>query len=126
MRAHGVAKFPQPVISGGSVSLRVTKKTVVSTPHFPAASRACEKYAPRGAPSRPLTPQDRTDYLKAAACMRSHGITGFPDPIFTGSQVSFPIPKTMDPNSPQFVHARGICELLIPPGLPYSKEDENG
>ncbi len=123
MRAHGVAKFPEPV---AGEHITITKKTLVSTPHFQAASRTCAKYAPRQAPAPNLTPQDRTDYLKAAACMRSHGIVGFPDPTFTGSQVTFPIPSSMDPKSPQFVRARATCELLIPAGLPYSKEDYTG
>jgi hypothetical protein len=123
MRAHGVAKFPEPV---PGEHITITKKTLVSTPHFQSASRACAKYAPQQAPAPDLTPQDRTDYLKAAACMRSHGIVGFPDPTFTGAQVTFPIPSSMDPKSPQFVRARATCELLIPAGLPYSKEDYTG
>jgi hypothetical protein len=124
MRAHGVADFPVPTSSGGTI--KVTKQKLVSTPHFLVASRVCAKYAPPQRTPPPLTPQDRTDYLRAAACMRAHGVVGFPDPIFSGSQVRFPIPKTMNPDSPQFLRARETCETLIPAGLPYSKEDENG
>jgi hypothetical protein len=29
-------------------------------------------------------------------------------------------------NSPTFLRAREICEMLIPPGLPYSKQAEGG
>jgi hypothetical protein len=32
----------------------------------------------------------------------------------------------MNTNSTQFRRAREICELLIPAGLPYSKEAEGG
>jgi hypothetical protein len=32
----------------------------------------------------------------------------------------------MDANSTQFLRAREICEMLIPAGLPFSKEAEGG
>jgi hypothetical protein len=126
MRSHGVSGFPLPTSPGATAALRRFKKTGGSTPTFQAAARACRKYAPPGAAAPQLTAEDRSDYLRAAPCMRDHGIAGFPDPLFTGGHVSFPIPKTMDPNSPTFLHAREICEMLIPPGLPYSKEAEGG
>ena len=67
-----------------------------------------------------MSTHDQADYLKAAECMRSHGIAGFADPVFSGGNVNFPIPSGMDTNSTQFRRAREICELLVPPGLPYS------
>ncbi len=67
-----------------------------------------------------MSTHDQADYLKAAECMRSHGIAGFADPVFSGGNVNFPIPSGMDANSTQFRRAREICELLVPPGLPYS------
>lgn len=124
MRGHGVADFPEPGSSG--TTIKVSKQKLVSTPHFQVASRACARYAPAAATSPPFTSQDRTDYLRAAACMRAHGIVGFPDPIFSGSQVHFPIPKGMNPNTPRFLSARQTCETLIPAGLPYSKQDVGG
>ena len=73
-----------------------------------------------------ISTQDRADYLKAAACMRDHGIVGFPDPVVSGDNVNFPIPQGMNTKSTQFLRAREICELLIPAGLPYSKAAEGG
>ncbi len=58
--------------------------------------------------------------------MRNHGIVGFPDPVFSDGQADFPVPQAMNTRSAQFRQAREICELLIPAGLPYSKEAENG
>jgi hypothetical protein len=56
--------------------------------------------------------------------MRSHGITSFPDPVFSGGGVSFPAPlPNIDTSSPQFTRARQICQRLIPAGLPYSGSD---
>ena len=67
-----------------------------------------------------ITPADRLDYLKAAACIRSHGFPDFPDPTFGNNTVRFNIPPNIDPNSSQAKRAEAICAKLIPPGLPYS------
>ena len=67
-----------------------------------------------------ITPADQADYLKAASCMRSHGVTGFPDPTFENNAVKFNIPPNIDPNSSQAKRAEAICVKLIPPNLPYS------
>jgi hypothetical protein len=71
-------------------------------------------------PTQTITPADQADYLKAAACMRSHGIPDFPDPTFGNNTVTFNIPPNIDPNSSQAKTAEAICVKLIPPGLPYS------
>jgi hypothetical protein len=74
-----------------------------------------------GQPSgQTITPADQADYLKAATCMRSHGVSDFPDPTFANNNVTFNIPPNIDPNSPQAKSAEAICVKLIPPGLPYS------
>jgi hypothetical protein len=75
---------------------------------------------PQDTQTPPITPADRLDYLKGAACMRSHGFPGFPDPTFGNNTVTFNIPPNIDPNSPQAKRAEAICAKLIPPGLPYS------
>jgi hypothetical protein len=74
----------------------------------------------KGMPARSITPADRLDYLKAAACIRSHGFPDFPDPTFANNTVTFHIPPNIDPNSPEAKRAQAICVKLIPPGLPYS------
>ena len=74
----------------------------------------------RNMPTRPITPADQADYLKAAACMRSHGVPDFPDPTFENNTVTFNIPPNIDPNSSQAKSAVATCAKLIPPGLPYS------
>jgi hypothetical protein len=75
----------------------------------------------RQTPRQTITPADRADYLKAAACMRSHGVPGFPDPTFENNSVTFSVPANIDPNSPQAKSAEATCSKVIPPGLPYSK-----
>lgn len=70
--------------------------------------------------SQTITPADQTDYRNAARCMRSHGVTDFPDPTFANNTVTFKIPPNIDRNSSQAKAAEAICVKLIPSGLPYS------
>jgi hypothetical protein len=54
------------------------------------------------------------DMLKYAQCMRSHGITKFPDPGADGS-LRFEPGLGLDPNSDQFKAATEACKSLAPP-----------
>jgi hypothetical protein len=123
MRAHGVPNFPDPDSSG-----QIPKDAVISAlrsvsdSQSQAAGNACEHLAPAGLGPAPasITTQDQQYYLRAAACMRSHGITNFPDPVFSGGSVHFSIPSSIDNTSQQYVQAKQSCEKLIPAGLPDS------
>jgi hypothetical protein len=120
MRSHGVANFPEPVIGPGQVSLHLTP-SVANSPHFKSAQAACQHLMPGNPTPLQFSAQQQADYLKAAACMRSHNIVGFPDPVFSSAgDVQFPLPAGMDANSARFEAARAICQKLIPQGLPYS------
>ncbi|HET6172230.1 MAG TPA: hypothetical protein VFD90_06485 [Gaiellales bacterium] len=68
-----------------------------------------------------ITPADRAAYLKAAACMRSHGFPDFPDPTFPDNNVTLNIPSSINRNSPRFKSAATTCTELIRPGLPYTR-----
>jgi hypothetical protein len=125
MRSHGIADFPDPSASKDAIKV-VLPPGITGSPKFSAARRACRGLLPQGPPSENITPSEEADYLKAASCMRAHGIVGFPDPKFAGGNVSFPLPAGMDANTVRFRRAREICEMLIPAGLPYSKEAEGG
>lgn len=121
VRAHGVPNFPDPDSRG------VFPKAAVpgaSVSRIRAAERPCGSLLSAGQP--PLTAHEQQDYLTAAACMRSHGITGFPDPVFSGGSVSFPIPSSIDTRSERFAQARQACARLIPAGLPYSGNSGSG
>lgn len=121
MRAHGVPNFPDPPANftgkfpGSSPQQLGVSESVIQT-----ATRACQSLLPVLPGQAPLTAADQQDYLRAAACMRAHGVTGFPDPDFSGGTVHFPIPASVDTGSRQFAQARQTCEKLIPAGLPYS------
>ncbi len=123
MRANGVANFPNPVVSAQSVSLEL-RPAMASSRKFNTSQATGQKFLPPGSAGQQITTEDKAAYLKAADCMRSHGIVGFPDPVFSGGGVGFPLPKGMDANSTQFLRAREICEMLIPAGLSFSKHAE--
>ena len=93
----------------------------VSVSRIRAAENDCNHLLPAGSPRRGVsTAQDQQDYLNAAACMRSHGIANFPDPVFPDGNVNFPIPASVNTRSSQFIHAQQTCQELIRAGFPYS------
>jgi hypothetical protein len=125
MRTHGEPNMPEPDFDGGHVSINITGGSGVdpSSPQFARANKACQHLVPdKGGASggNPITPADQADYLKAVACMRSHGITNFPDPSFEDDSVEFNETTPIDTNSPQYKSALTVCQKLIPAGLPYS------
>jgi hypothetical protein len=124
MRSHGVPNFPDPDSSGGIPKPAAAGALrEVSNSQSQAATNDCRHLLPAGGslggpPSQTVTVQDQHYYLSAAACMRSHGFTNFPDPVFSGGSVTFPVPASIAANSPQFAQAVHTCQKLIPAGLP--------
>jgi hypothetical protein len=124
MRSHGVADFPDPASNGGIP--KVTPQQLgVGDSQLEAAQNACLHLLPgkslSGQISQTISTQQQSDYLKVAACMRSHGIANFPEPVFSNGQVEFPmLQHLVDTQSTQFTRAYHVCQKLIPPGLPDS------
>jgi hypothetical protein len=124
MREHGVANFPEPQISGSGNEVKVAMRAtpgLTSNPHLQSAQKACSKLLPEGGPGGPgsnrqISPQEQSQYLKAAACIRTHGIPNFPDPTFSGGGVHVS-KKGLDLHSPQVRAAEEACQSLIPGGL---------
>jgi hypothetical protein len=121
MRSHGVANFPEPQVSEhgneGSVKMAVPVG-VGSNPKFKPAQQACRKLLPGGGPNNQpaLTPAQQNQYIKAAACIRSHGVPNFPDPTFSGGGVHIEH-QGLNESSPAFKAAVDACESLIPGGV---------
>lgn len=134
MRHHGVPNFPDLVMSANGGAVPVGPVSIdTHSPAVQAAAGACKSILPAGQVPAPaaqeITPKDQADYIRAAACMRAHGVPDFPDPVISGNSVTFPPPPGMNAsigNSPTFLKAREICEKLIPAGLPFSKQAEGG
>jgi hypothetical protein len=127
MRSHGVPNFPDPSSTGGVPKAGViSAEGAVSSAQVNAAQNACKSLLPAGSslsgtPIQTIPTQDQQDYLKVAACLRSHGITNFPDPTFSDGTVHFDIPSSIDTHSTQFTRAKQICQKLVPAGLPGSE-----
>ncbi len=126
MRFHGVATFPDPDSSGQIPKRQVVAAREDNPIRFDSATNACRRQLPNGSlgPQRQTTisSADRTNYLKAAACMRSHGFPNFPDPTFhDDSTLETDIPSGIDQNSSRFKSAAETCTKLIPAGLPYGR-----
>jgi hypothetical protein len=126
MRTHGEPNFPAPTKKGGSIQETITPGSGVdpNAPQFTAARNACKHLLPNDgvpgpSPGQTFTPREQADYLKAAQCMRSHGVPDFPDPSFQGKSVAFNSQTPIDTNTPQYTSALTACQKLIPPGLPY-------
>jgi hypothetical protein len=123
MRANGLPQWPDPESNGV-----FDKSKLQQTGYSGAQIRAvedgpCTNVLPAAAPSPSpvqITAKQRQDYLSAAACMRSHGITNFPDPTFPNGSVKFTPPAGLDTSSAPFTEAQQTCEKLVPAGLPYS------
>ncbi len=123
MRSHGVPSFPDPQISRSGnevkVAVRVTP-AITGNPQFKSAQQACGKLLPGGGPgsgpNHQISPQEQSQYLKAAACVRSHGVPNFPDPTFSGGGVHIEH-QGLNESSPAFKAAVQACESLIPGGV---------
>jgi hypothetical protein len=131
MRSHGVPDFPDPSGSTGiskEANIKATRE--VGRSRAEAAERDCRDLLPAGSslsgqPRQTITAQQQQYYLKAAACMRSHGITDFPDPSFANGEVQFRrLEDLVDIHSTQFTLALHTCQKLIPAGLPDSGSKE--
>jgi hypothetical protein len=117
VRSHGVPGFPDPKADG---TFPKGSFPAGSGPKITAANRTCGHLLPARGTGYVVTAKDQQDYIKAAACMRSHGIGNFPDPVFADGNVNFPIPSSISTTSTKFTSARAVCAKLIPAGLPYS------
>jgi len=121
LRSHGLQASLGS--AGGTGGTRVVSLFGVAitdanpaSPQFRAALGACRKYLPGGGPPA-VTPAQQAARAKAmarfAACMRSHGVPGFPDPNGSGFFPPGSIEK-LDPTSPAMSRAFHSCESLQP------------
>jgi len=57
--------------------------------------------------------------LRFVACMRSHGLPSFPDPIVNAQGIAFRLGRGgPGPRFPQFKAAQQACQKLMPGGPP--------
>jgi hypothetical protein len=80
MRSHGLSKFPDPDGSG-QIPKTPLPQLGASLSQFVAAKRACVRVLPSGGQPPPaVSRQLLSKLVKFAQCMRSHGVSNWPDP----------------------------------------------
>lgn len=114
MRSNGMPSFPDPRRVGGR-SLKLTvQRLAAGNPRFQAAERTCRDLLPNGGSgSQETGQQTRTqlaDELSFAKCMRSHGVTRFPDPSAqAGLTVEMVRAQGIDLHSPEVLRVVQAC-----------------
>jgi hypothetical protein len=119
MRNSGITDFPDPDstgqidVKGAAVRGGPSSDLNGTNPHFQAASTACASLQPTESATQQR--QDATKALTWARCMRSHGITKFPDPDSGGGfHVAAIRADGVDVTSPQFRAAATACAQYQP------------
>jgi hypothetical protein len=110
MRTHGVPDYPDPNNNGVFISTKENRGDF-GGPRAASANQACQHLLPNGGQLTPAQQQQLTSQgLKHAACMRTHGITKFPDPS-RGDGFNLGEMKSLgiDISSPQFKSAQQAC-----------------
>jgi hypothetical protein len=88
MRQHGVPNFPDPHVTTTAGSVRISMMAPASAGAAPAmksADKACQGILPTPGNAGPSSGgPNKQDLLAFAHCLRSRGISGFPDPNAQG------------------------------------------
>jgi hypothetical protein len=119
MRSHGIQNYPDPTVQDSgqqqSVGFNVPQ-AVRNLPGFNAAAKTCEEKTHSGRPSPAMMRAAMANAVKFTDCMRSHGISNFPDPVEkNGSMIGFGSLTGVDQNSAQYKAANSACTPLMGP-----------
>jgi hypothetical protein len=114
MRSNGVANFPDPPPNGARIRKPTLQQLGVTDSQFKAAASACKSLLPSaGSGPQETAQQKRTrlaDELSFARCMRSHGVSRFPDPTAQGDlSIELVQAQGIDVHSPAVLHAVQGC-----------------
>jgi len=119
MRSHGVSNFPDPTSDGqinvdfahgGKEGAPLSSGIDRMSPQYISADQMCHHLLPSGKPTSAQNQQALAKELRFAQCMRSHGVSNFPDPTNAGVVRLIGV----DQNSPQYQSAQKVCEALVP------------
>ena len=127
MRANGVPGFPDPNGQGNFNDAQI--QALTNGPQGDSALHQCRSVLPNAGTGLTVTQiqtiqqQNLHNAVKAAICMRAHGITNFPDPAGTTQDSGVNWPQTLpgiDTGSPPYEKAYMTCsraDRAIPPWL---------
>jgi hypothetical protein len=113
MRSHGVPTFPDPSTTEPHALKATAQRLAASNPHFTSAARACNHLLPNAGSSQEAAQRQRTqlaDELSFARCMRSRGVSRFPDPTAQGGlTIEMVQAQGIDVHSPAVLHVVQAC-----------------
>lgn len=124
MRSRGIPNFPDPTVQDSAttkgVGFSIPSGVDQNSPQFQSAAKTCRKQTGFGHITAAQIQAGMNAALKFSECMRSHGITSFPDPVEHGGNIQIgPGPDSgIDLHSAQFKAANKACQLLMPGGGP--------
>ena len=124
MRSHGVTDYPDPNANGINIAGTGINP---DSPAFKSAQASCSKLSPIRGIQRHASEQQIKHANQTAECMRTHGVTDFPDPIVTanpptispsdyssaeyGNGIFMAVPKSINEQSPAFEAAAKACDF---------------
>lgn len=112
MRANGEPNFPDPN-SQGAFSFGSGQGIDPRSTQFQAVMQKCRKDLPTPHFTPAQLAAEKATALRFSQCMRSHGVTNYPDPQFgSGGRVSLRVGgpgSGLDPSSPVFQRAQRAC-----------------
>jgi hypothetical protein len=126
VRSHGVPDFPDPD-SNGQIPKTSAQQLGVSSSQLQAALTACRPLLPSSSQAGPPAQAELRQAWSAtrnfAWCMRSHGVSNWPDPTSDPAhhpeRPTFNLPVGIDQNSPQITTKISECEPLLHGWDPY-------
>ena len=129
VRSHGVPSFPDPQrYVGGNVKLTIHQLSG-DNPRLRTALNDCGYLLPSRGGSPDTAQQTRRqleDELSFARCMRSHGVSRFPDPSAHGGlTVEMVQAQGIDVHSPAVLHVVQVCIPASHGGLTLAKVRES-
>jgi hypothetical protein len=81
MRANGVAAFPDPSATEGTLGAMVSAAGIdLQSPTVQAALEACKQFTPTQSLTPAQSAAQNAQGLQFAQCVRSHGVPNYPDP----------------------------------------------
>lgn len=115
MRSHGEPGFPDPDSKGNFLNLGPVN---INSPQYLSAIKACGHLLPSYQVTPAQRQQDLSRALRYSACMRSHGIPSFPDPVeLANGNIELRLGAGHG-SSPQQQAATEACRKFLPGGGP--------
>lgn len=114
MHARGAPEFPDPerASNGSLVHPLAPPHGMLSSPGYDRAFRACEQLAPVHGRFTGRVGAIVDQLLSVGACMRAHGIAGYPDPALIDGGIHVPDLWAIgvDAHTPRFRAAADACK----------------